>query len=226
VVPGPSWASASASPLTMFKFYAGEGGIRTPAIISGARVAARNQIHDGLTHVTDIVPTLLDLAQVPKPGTAYQGQPVEAISGHSLLPVLADPSTRVRAPDEPLGYELSGNKVLFKGHLKLVLNIAPVGDGQWHLYDLSTDPGETRDLQTVLPQQFAAMQADYAAWAKAHGVLDMPEGYSVVKQVTINSLVNYLIPTYWPHGLAVLAVLVGLPVALFLRSRRRRLVRQ
>jgi arylsulfatase A-like enzyme len=25
---------------------------------------ARNQIHDGLTHVTDILPTLLDVAQV------------------------------------------------------------------------------------------------------------------------------------------------------------------
>lgn len=226
VVPGPSWASASASPLNTFKFYAGEGGIRVPAIISGARVAARNQIHDGLTHVTDIVPTLLDLAQVARPGPSYQGRPVEAIAGRSLVPVLADPAARVRSADEPLGYELSGNKALFKGNLKLVSSIPPVGDGQWHLYDLSTDPGETRDLQTALPQQFAAMQADYAAWAKAHGVLDMPEGYNVLKQVTINTFINYWIPTYWPHGVAALAVLVGLPVVLFLRSRRQRRARR
>jgi arylsulfatase A-like enzyme len=28
-------------------------------------------MHAGLTHVTDIVPTLLDLAQVPRPGASW-----------------------------------------------------------------------------------------------------------------------------------------------------------
>jgi arylsulfatase A-like enzyme len=101
--------------LDTFKFYSGEGGIRSPMIISGVAGAAHNQIHDGLTHVTDILPTLLDVAQVARPGASYQGQPIEAPTGHSLLPVLANPAMRVRAADEPLGYELSGNKALFKG---------------------------------------------------------------------------------------------------------------
>ncbi|WP_422016185.1 arylsulfatase [Roseateles sp.] len=222
VVPGPSWSSASASPLSTFKFYAGEGGIRSPMIISGMGVAAANQIHAGLAHVTDIVPTLLDLAQVQRPGTTYQGQPIEAQTGRSLLPVLADPSARVRRSDEALGYELAGNKALFKGDLKLVLNNPPVGDGQWHLYDLRADPGETKDLQTALPAQFAAMQADYDAWARANGVLPMPAGYNPVRQVLINSFVNYWIPTYWPHGVVALLVLLGVPAVLLVRARRRR----
>jgi len=222
VVPGPSWSSASASPLSTFKFYAGEGGIRSPMIISGTAVAGPNQIHAGLTHVTDIVPTLLDLAQLQRPGSTYQGRSIEALTGRSLLPVLASPSARVRSSDEALGYELAGNKALFKGDLKLVLNNPPVGDGQWHLYDLRADPGETKDLQTSLPAQFSALQADYAAWAKAHGVLPMPEGYNPVKQVLINSFVNYWMPTYWPHGVTALLVLLGLPVLLVMRARRRR----
>ncbi len=222
VVPGPSWSSASASPLSTFKFYAGEGGIRSPLIISGPAVTAANQVHAGLTHVTDIVPTLLDLAQLPRPGTTYQGRTIEAQTGRSLLPVLANPALRVRHADEPLGYELAGNKALFKGDLKLVLNNPPVGDGQWHLYDLRTDPGETRDLQQTLPQPFTAMRADYAAWAQANGVLAMPEGYSPVKQVFINSIVNYWMPTYGLQSLAVLVLLLGLPAALMLRARRRR----
>ena len=222
VVPGPSWGSASASPLSTFKFYAGEGGIRSPLIISGRAVAAPNQIHAGLTHVTDIVPTLLDIAQVPNPGAAWQGQPIEPQTGRSLLPVLADPSVRVRQPDEPVGYELAGNKALFKGNLKLVLNNPPVGDGLWHLHDLSTDPGETRDLQRELPEQFSAMKADYAAWAERNGVLPMPEGYNPVRQVLINSFVNYWIPTYWPHAVATLLLLAAAVVALVRRRRRRR----
>ncbi|MBK6559254.1 MAG: sulfatase-like hydrolase/transferase [Comamonadaceae bacterium] len=174
VVPGPSWASASASPLNTFKFYSGEGGIRSPLIISGVAGTARNQIHDGLTHVTDILPTLLDVARVTRPGTSFQGQPIEPPTGRSLVPVLADPALRVRSADEPLGYELSGNKALFKGDLKIALNNPPMGDGQWHLYDLRADPGETSDLQKQRPQEFAAMQAAYAVWAKPTALCTCP----------------------------------------------------
>ena len=220
VVPGPSWSSASASPLSTFKFYAGEGGIRSPLIISGAPGTASNQIHAGLTHVTDILPTLLDLAKVPRPGPSYQGQSIEPPIGRSLLPVLSNPALRVRTDDEPVGYELAGNKALFKGDLKLVLNTAPIGDGQWHLYDLRTDPGETKDLRQQRPQEFAAMQADYAAWATAQGVLPMPEGYNPVRQVMINTVFNYWIPAYRNSTIIALAGMVG--AGWFLIARRRR----
>ncbi len=223
VVPGPSWSSASASPFKGFKFYASEGGIRSPLIISGAATSsARNQVHAGLTHVTDIVPTLLDLAGVEHPGNRYQGQPIEGLTGRSLLPVLADPSVRVRKSDESIGYELAGNKALFKGDLKLVWNNPPVGDSQWRLYNLSTDPGETKDLQKELPEQFAAMQIEYAAWAKANAVLPMPEGYNPVKQVFINSVMNYWLPTYWPHGVATALGLLGFGIAFKRRAQRRK----
>lgn len=223
VVPGPSWSSASASPFKGFKFYASEGGIRSPLIISGvATHSARNQVHAGLTHVTDIVPTLLDLAGVEHPGNRYQGQPIEGLTGHSLLPVLADPSVRVRKSDESIGYELAGNKALFKGDLKLVWDNPPVGDSQWRLYNLSVDPGETKDLQKELPEQFAAMQIEYAAWAKANVVLPMPEGYNPVKQVFINSVMNYWLPTYWPHGVVIALGLMGLGIAFKRRAQRRK----
>jgi arylsulfatase/uncharacterized sulfatase len=222
VVPGPSWSSASASPLSTFKFYAGEGGIRSPLIISGAPGTASNQIHAGLTHVTDILPTLLDLAKVPRPGTTYQGQSIEAPSGRSLLPVLADPALRVRTDSEPIGYELAGNKALFKGDLKLVLNTAPIGDGQWHLYDLRLDPGETNDLRQQRPQEFAAMQADYSAWAAAQGVLPMPDNYSPVRQVMINTVFNYWLPAYLTSTIVALAGLVVVGWVLIARRWRAR----
>jgi arylsulfatase/uncharacterized sulfatase len=225
VVPGPSWAHVSAGPLSTFKFYAGEGGIRSPLIISGASAATADRIHHGLAHVTDIVPTLLDLAGLPRPGERFQGQPIQPPTGHSLLPALRDVQATVRRPDEVLGYELAGNRALFKGSLKLVLNRPPIGDGQWHLYDLATDPGETRDLQASRPTEFAAMQADYAAWAQAHGVLPMPEGYDPVRQVLINTVVNYWWPTYWPHLLVMLVLLGLVPVVLLRRRRAARVAR-
>lgn len=220
---GPAWASAAASPLGTYKFYAGEGGLRVPLIVSGAPNTAAGGIHHGLTHVTDITPTLLELAKVGHPGGSYRGQAIEPPAGRSLLPALADPSQRVRNADEAIGYELSGNQALFKGDLKLVKNLPPVGDGEWHLHDLRTDPGETRDLQGEMPQVFESLQAEYATWAEAHGVLPMPAGYSPTRQVLINSFINYWIPTYRVPVLASLAVLVVLVVLVAgLVGRRRR----
>ena len=123
--------------------------------------------------------------------------------------------------DQAVGYELSGNSALFKGALKLVKNIPPVGDGAWHLYDLSKDPGETADLQHALPDAFKTMQQDYAQYAQSHGVLPMPADYSPARQVMVNAALNYWIPTYRNTVLGWLAGLVA--VLLFWRYKKRRL---
>ncbi len=221
---GPSWASAAASPLSTYKFYAGEGGLRTPLIIAGVPGASINSIQKSFTHVKDIVPTLLELAQVPAPGNRYKGQPIEVITGRSLLPAITGEAAIVHPMETAIGYELSGNQALFKGNLKLVKDLPPVGDGQWHLYDLTADPGETSDLQTRMPDVFKAMQADFEAYAKSHRVLPMPEGYRPARQVMINTFVNYWYPAYGNTVLVCLAAL-AMGVAVFFRHRRRAMAR-
>jgi arylsulfatase/uncharacterized sulfatase len=219
---GPSWGSAAASPLSTYKFYSGEGGIRVPMIIAGVAGMQQNRIHQGFAHVNDIVPTLLELAQVARPGATYNGRKIEALAGTSLLPVLKGEAQIVHAADEAIGYELSGNQALFKGDLKLLKNIPPVGDGQWHLYDIRNDPGETNDLQNQMPEVFKAMQADYVAYAGANGVLPMPEGYAPHKQILTNVLVNVYIPRFRNTALALLAGLVVLAaVIVYIRRRKR-----
>ena len=208
---GPNWARAATSPLSTYKFFAGEGGIRVPLIISGVPNMMKDaspRIHQSLTHVNDIVPTLLDLAKVQHPGTSYKGQTIYPLTGHSLLPVISGTAKRVRGPDEVLGYELSGNKALFKGDYKLLSNLAPVGDGQWHLYNIMKDPGETQDLQQALPELFQTLQADYAKWSKANGVLDMPKAYDPIEQVIVNSLVFVYWPRYQWHLMTFFSALV------------------
>lgn len=219
VFTGPSWASASVSPLSTYKFYAGEGGLRVPMLIAGVTGGKPNHIVNALTHVTDIVPTLLDVAGVPHPGSQYRGQAVEALAGRSLLPAIRGEANTVRGPQEVLGHELSGNQALFKGTMKLVKNLPPVGDGEWHLYDIQRDPGETLDLKVQMADVFQAMQNDYAAYANAHGVLTMPDGYNPMRQVVINSFYNYWYPTYGRQVMAVLAA-VALVVGVFLVRRR------
>ena len=221
---GPGWATAAAGPLAGYKFYSSEGGIRVPLVIAGVPGVAAGSVQPAFTRVMDLAPTLLELAQLPVSVSQWQGQPVEPVTGRSLLPVLQGKAQQVYPDDEPVGFELSGNAGLYKGRYKLSKVMPPVGDGRWHLYDVVADPGETRDLADAMPEAFAAMQADYAVYAQANGVLPMPAGYDAISQVMINSLLN----VYWPATkralpgtLAVVLLLLG--GWWFVRRRRRAL---
>jgi arylsulfatase/uncharacterized sulfatase len=209
---GPSWASAAASPLSSYKFYAGEGGIRVPLIIAGVPGAAAGSIHHGFAHVTDIVPTLLALSglSAEAPAKAPDGQMALAPAGLSLLPVITGRTYRARAPDAVVGHELSGGAALFRGDLKLVRNLPPMSDARWRLYDIVRDPGETRDLSDSRADDYRQMQVLYAEWEQAHGVLPMPSDYNYARQVMRNSIMNVYLPKYGPWvAAAVLSLLVG-----------------
>jgi arylsulfatase/uncharacterized sulfatase len=191
---GPSWASATVGPLSGYKYFASEGGLRVPLIIAGVPGARPGAVAPALTHVNDIVPTLLEVVGIPAHDGRYGGRSVQALSGHSLLALMTGQASSVRRPDEVLGYELSGSAALFKGDYKLVKNIAPLGDGQWRLFHLRTDPGETQDLRQSQATVFAAMQADYAQYAKDYGVLPVPEGFDLQKAGLHYAVHHYLLP--------------------------------
>lgn len=218
---GPSWASAAASPLSGYKFFAGEGGLRTPLIVSGVPGIQANRISKTFTHVTDIVPTLLEVAGVKPHDGYFRGKAVEPMIGSSLVPVLRGTAERVHPQDQAIGYELSGSAALFKGDYKLVKSLKPVGNEQWHLYNIATDPGEVLDLQVQMPERFQSMQADYAAYAQANGVLPMPVGYDYMHQGQMYALKHVVIPKLKAAAPPVIAIIVlGLGVFVWLRRRR------
>jgi arylsulfatase A-like enzyme len=222
---GPGWALASVSPLAGYKFTAFEGGLRVPLILSwpGNPSVRQGSVARAFTHVTDIAPTLLDLAGVPGHSGRYRGQSVEPMLGKSLVPLLEGAAATVRTPEEPLGYELSGNAALFKGDYKLVKNLPPAGTGAWQLFDMVRDPGETNDLARAMPERTRAMIADYDAFAARDKVLPMPEGYTAAEQITDNAFRNILLPRIrraLPWAAAALVLLVGGAIV-WRRNRRR-----
>ncbi len=220
---GPGWASAAASPFAGYKFTASEGGLRVPLIIAwpGNSAIRAGGINDGLAHVTDILPTLTELAGVSGHGGSWQGQAVESVTGRSLVPMLGGQAGSVHG-DAPLGYELSGNAALFRGDYKLVRNLAPTGDGKWRLFNLRDDPGETRDLAAAEPGRFTAMMADYRAYAKANGVLDMPAGYTADEQINRYAFEHQGKPRLIRLGLWVGGIVVLLSALVWNWCRRRR----
>lgn len=214
---GPSFASAAASPLAYYKFYAGEGGLRVPLIIAGEPLNTASAVSDAFTWVTDITPTILELTGAKAPGARYGGRVVEPMIGRSLVPLIGGRDDRVYGPEEPIGYELGGNAALFQGDYKIVLNRGPVGDGEWHLYDIAKDPGETTDLAAAQPHQLQQMLSNYHDYARRNGVLPIARDFDAQRQVAINGLRERGGP---PLLIGILLLLTLLPFYLFDRRRR------
>ena len=184
---GPSFASASASPLAYYKFFSGEGGMRVPLIIAAPEGAGQSLTH-AFSWVTDLAPTILELAGLERPAGRYGDRVVERMTGRSLVPLLEGRAERVYDPETTIGYELGGNAALFQGDYKLVLNREAPGDGAWHLYNFVADPGETRDLRDADPERYQRMLNAYEGYARANGVLPVPDGYNQRRVVFVKGL--------------------------------------
>ncbi|MBI1187385.1 MAG: sulfatase-like hydrolase/transferase [Alphaproteobacteria bacterium] len=200
---GPEFASATSSPGSLFKFYASGGGLHAPLVIAGPGVDAQRIAAPAF--VTDVAPTILDYAGLSP--QAREG--AQAISGRSMRTALEGAAALIHPADHAVGIEVSGNAALFRGDYKLVRNMPPYGDGRWRLFNIAADPGETRDLAGAQPALFAEMQAAYAAYAAENGVLSLPEGYDVHRQIARNTLAKMAAHYWWALALIVL-ILAGL----------------
>ena len=147
---GPGWAQASSGSSRMFKSFTTEGGIKAPLIIKmpGKR-GKYSQWNSGFIHVTDLMPTILELAGARYP-ESYNGKKVHGLIGKSIVPVLIGDSVTVHSNDG-MGYELFEMKAYIKGKWKLLRLPQPYGTGSWQLFNLETDPGETNDLSDKFP---------------------------------------------------------------------------
>lgn len=175
---GPSNATIAASPLLYYKFHSNEGGLRVPLVMSGPGISHRGELTDEFAFVTDIAPTILSLVGLEDHGGQWNGESIEPIVGSDFSNYLAGSAEEIHSSEEPIGYELGGSSVLFKGNYKIVINRFEQNETEWHLFNIKIDPGETKDLIEEMPDLFAEMLADYEVWEEANNVLPMPEGYN------------------------------------------------
>lgn len=211
---GAEFASAAASPSSFFKFYAGEGGLRVPLIFSGPKIPSDTSIV-AFSMITDITPTILSLAGIDKPEIALTG----SMTGKNLFPVIKGEIENAYASNESIGMEAAGQCALFKGDLKLVRNGRPYGDGEWRMYNLKKDPGETYDLKNEQPQNFAELINDYSDYTKKYGVLEMGINYEPLNEIQ-NKFVAKLGKSIRPWLLGFVLLLVGF---IYWRRRRRQM---
>ena len=216
----PGFTSAAVSPLAYYKFYAGEGGLRVPLIISGEPLGNVVRQTNAFAWATDIAATILSMAGAALPGSRYGGRPVLPITGKDLMPLIEGRKKRVYGEEESIGYELTGHAALFQGDYKLVRNLAPLGDGEWRLFDIVSDPGETKDLKLQLPDRFDQMLISYQKFTVDNRVQPLPEGYSQQSQLVFNMLRDQFGAELI---VALLTILIILPFIVFSWSRKQSL---
>jgi arylsulfatase len=165
------WTDVSTAPFRLYKTTTMNGGIRVPLVVHWPRgIAERGAVRHQWVHVTDIVPTLLDVLGAPYP-ESFAGRRTSALDGASFRPALA-------AADAPGArtsqhYELAGNRGYIRDGWKIV-SLQPPGRpmdlDNWMLFDLASDPTEIDDLAAAHPDRLATLVAAFDAEARANHV--------------------------------------------------------
>lgn len=167
---GPAWARAGSSPFRGTKEDTYDGGIHSPAIIAGPGVAVRG-MNDSFLHVTDVVPTMLEIAQA---GCS------PLLEGRDWSSLLAGKTKAVRSGGDSMGWELFFRRAIREGimkavyhptRLKLLGKLSKPGETKWQLFDLATDPGETHDLAAERPDELKRLVAKWYAYAHDKNVV-------------------------------------------------------
>lgn len=158
-----NWANASNTPFRLFKHWCHEGGIATPLIARWpARIREKGALVQQVAHITDIMPTCLEMAGVQYP-ESFSGNRITPVVGKSLVPIF---DGKTREPHERLYWEHEGNRAVREGNWKLVAT----KEGQWELYDLEADRTELNNLSTKYRDRAEALNRHWEQWATSIGV--------------------------------------------------------
>ena len=141
----------SNGPLKGYKRDMYEGGIRTPMLVMWPGKIKAGTTSDHISAFWDIMPTLSEIAGIKSP---------ENIDGISFLPTLLD---KKRQPKHEFLYwefhEQGGKVAVRMGNWKAVKpDVNKTPQGMVELYDLSADPGETRDIASQHPEIVKKME--------------------------------------------------------------------
>lgn len=213
---GYGWAWATNAPFRLFKQYASHlGGTRNGLVVSWPDRIQAHGIRSQFTHVTDIVPTILEATGVSTP-QRVNGVDQQRLDGISFTYSFDAP----KAPErhERQYFEMMGNRAIYD-HGWLA-STSPVnkpwrrGDGSklptdyaWELYDLQHDFSQAHDLAACEPGKLKEMQALFRNEAEKNHVYPLDNRLNLARfsaaQAQQPQHSNY---TYWSAGTGIPSV--------------------
>ncbi|MDX1646666.1 MAG: arylsulfatase [Longimicrobiales bacterium] len=170
---GPQWAEAGSAPYHGHKTYAHEGGVVAPMIVAGPGIEGAGSIQRAFVGVSDIAPSVLEIAGVTYPGERGMAE-TRPMTGTSMMPLLRGETDRIHPPDELLALSHGQHAYVRLGDWKLASDDQYRGDGTFALYDLARDPGETTDVSGRYPDKRSELLDSLEAFRARVGVV-IPE---------------------------------------------------
>ena len=174
------WAHAMDAPFQWTKQVASHfGGTRNGLVISWpARIKDAGGIRSQFHHVIDIVPTILEAADLPQP-TSINGITQKPIEGVSMVYSFDDakaPSTRTTQY-----FEMFGNRALYHDDWIAATtpaalpwktgNEPPIDQYKWELYKIDDDFSEANNLAKAEPEKLRGLQEMFWVEAAMHNAL-------------------------------------------------------
>ncbi|MEM9329104.1 MAG: arylsulfatase [Bacteroidota bacterium] len=164
---GRKWANVSNTPFRLHKSRIHEGGIATPFIAWSPKGFDHGAIVHQSANIVDLMPTVLELAQVEYPAV-WEGHPVKPQMGVSLLPAL-----RKKGPldQRTMYFEHMSHEGMIENGWKAVR----LRKQDWELYYLNEDRSEMNDLARIYPDRLELMVMKYNAWKHRNKILPREE---------------------------------------------------
>lgn len=208
------WTDVSSAPFRLYKTTTMNGGIRVPLVVHWpAGIADRGAVRQQWTHVTDVLPTLLDILGAEYPA-AFNGYRTRGADGRSFRAALRDAAAAEARTSQH--YELAGNRGYIRDNWKIV-SLQPPGKkidlDNWMLFDLAQDPTEIDDLAGQHPAKLAELVAAFEADAAANYVYPL-DNRDIRRALTVPPFLESAVSrtrTFYP-GAATVALAVVSPL--------------
>ena len=176
------WAMASGTPWRLYKINTHAGGHTVPFIVSWPeRLRERGAIRSQYAYVTDVLPTLLELTGVAAPAER-NGRPIKPLDGVSFAATL-DASGAPSSRSEQY-FEMNGHRGYYRDGWEVVTlhePRTPFSEDHWELYDLRSDPAETRDLAAEHPEKLRELVEAWERAAWENQVFPLDEGSGIAR---------------------------------------------
>jgi arylsulfatase len=170
------WAQASNTPLKWYKSDTYEGGIRSPLLVTWPNGnLPKGQINQQYHHAIDVLPTLLNMANLKVP-EKHNGQTPLEMHGTSFAYTFDNPEAPTRKG--PQYYETLGDRAMWQDGWKAVTRHVRGQDFEqdiWELYNTAEDYSETKNLAQAEPERLRELVALWYTDAKRYDVLPLED---------------------------------------------------
>ena len=147
-----------------------EGGLRVPGIIEWPAVIESPRITGYPACTMDLFPTVADILSLP------ESTMIHPVDGISLKPLF---TAKIARREQPIPFRFQGKIALVDDRYKLLSE--NLSQGRFQLYDLETDPKESRDITGEQPAIADRMKRKLLSWNESvessFAGKDYPEGH-------------------------------------------------